>query len=476
MSKLSFQQLLFIAFVMITVVLSATSVQALLTLEGLANQSRAAAVQAVQLTEESERLTERTIEMERSARQYLVLDDIMFRDRYTQEMQEARAALNNLSSGIAVLPPTLVAEWTAKSDAAWQSLKSDDPRSQVNEKILAMAFTLLPQLNDKLTLESKREIARRNDIFLNELGQQQRMLEILIVFAFAAAATVALGFGTWLSRSLARIESAIEYLGQNQLDQSIEVGGPVDIRRLGKQLNWLRQRLADLEADKARFLRHISHELKTPLAALCEGVASLEDEVAGKLTTDQRMVTGILRQNTISLQTQIEDLLRYNAATFGAQGLQRNMVDVERLVRQVIDDQRLQWQARKLRIEIRGKARAISVDSGKLAVVLANMLSNAMRFSEPGGTISFILGEQAKNLIIDCVDQGMGVALDDAARIFEPFFQGTRQPSGARKGNGIGLSIVREYVNAHGGSVRLMPPDVSPASGAHFRIELPYED
>ena len=95
------------------------------------------------------------------------------------------------------------------------------------------------------------------------------MLAVLLAFCF----------GLWLSRPMARLEQAIGRLGDNRFDQPIDVRGPADIRRLGQQLDWLRQRLADLEAEKSRFLRHVSHELKTPLSALCEGAALLDDGV-----------------------------------------------------------------------------------------------------------------------------------------------------------------------------------------------------
>ncbi|MBV8667027.1 MAG: HAMP domain-containing histidine kinase [Burkholderiaceae bacterium] len=488
MSKLSFQQLLLIAFLSIIAVLSATTVQALFTFERLASQSREVAVQAVQLTEQSERLAERTVAMERSARQYLVLEDLAFRERYLQARLDARGALQALTAAIPTLPSNTVAEWVAQSDAAWQALKSDDPRSAEGQKVLALAFARLPQLNGALALASRREIARRNDDMLDELEHQRQLLGILVFAAIGAAAVAALAFGTWLGRPLARIEAAIERLGENQFDQVIDVGGPADMRRLGQQLNWLRQRLAELESEKTRFLRHISHELKTPLAALCEGVASLEDEVAGKLTADQREVTAILKQNTLSLQNQIEDLLRYNTAAFGAQHLQRSPVDVERLLHRVIHGQRLQCQARNVHIEVSGKPPPVSADADKLAIVLANILTNAVRFSPNGGVIRFMLAEQMlpHRLCLDCVDQGPGVAPEDAARVFDPFYQGVRQPAGARKGNGIGLSIVREYIEAHGGTVRVVQADVplhnlpygqdTPPGGAHFRIEIPYDN
>lgn len=476
LATLSFRQLLLAGFMLIAVLLSGTSVHALLTLERLTTQSRAVAHQAVKLTEDTQRMAERTIAMERSARQYLVLDDSAFRDIFFDAWQEARTALQALTQAIPALPPQQVQEWNSQSELAWKVLQEgrqpNKNRMHQNQQALYQAFVRLPEINDQLALASKREIEHRNDLSLTELERQRRLLMGLVIGAMILAILLALTFGLWLSRPLAQVELAIERLGENMFDQAIQVSGPADIRRLGRQLDWLRQRLAELEADKARFLRHISHELKTPLAALREGVALLEDEVAGSLSDKQREIARILRQNTASLQTQIEDLLRYNAAAFDAQHLQKTTVNLTQLLHTVIDGQRLQWQSRGLQVLLQdtpGTLPNIVVDAEKLGVALANLLSNAVRFSPAGGTIRFVLAAAGERLSIDCMDQGPGVATADAARIFEPFYQGARQPSGARSGNGIGLSIVYEYIAAHGGKVQLLPA----ATGAHFRIELP---
>lgn len=472
LSRLSFRQLLLAAFLLITALLSGTSVHALLTLERLAAHSRESARDAVQLTENAQRLAERTVAMERSARQFMVLDDPAFRLRYVEAWQDARAALTSLSAALPDAPPDQFAAWTKESEAAWSVLQAPRPQRDAKQQALDQAFARLPAINAQLTLESKRETERRNNALLAELERQRSVLTVLVVGAVALAALLAFGFGVWLSRPLTRIETAIGRLGENRFDQAIEVHGPADLRRLGEQLDWLRRRLADLESDKARFLRHISHELKTPLAALCEGVALLQDEVVGELSETQREITHILQQNTVALQTQIEDLLRYNAATFDAQHLKRQPLDVRVLLQQVIDSQRLQWQARGLRVETKGAEGAIAGDADKLAIVLGNLLSNAVRFSPDGGSIRFTLSERAGRLRIDCIDEGPGIAPADTERVFEPFYQGERQPPGARRGSGIGLSIVREYVEAHGGTVLIMPHD----GGAHFRLELPDEN
>jgi len=490
---LSFRQLLLAAFLLIAALLSGTSVHALFTLERMSVHSRETAGEAVRLTEQAQRLAERTVAMERSARQYLVLDDAAFRDRYAEAWQQAKAALTELQEALPQAPADTFNSWNSYGEAAWTVLQADQASPPVAEaapapgkrkpgarkaearkpdqRALFQAFAHLPALNEQLALESKREVERRNNALSNDLEQQRQMLTFQVIGAIVLAVLLAFWFGLWLSRPLARIELAINRLGENRFDQPIVVKGPADLRRLGRQLDWLRQRLADLEAEKSRFLRHVSHELKTPLAALCEGAALLDDEVAGKLTDSQREISRILRQNTQALQTQIEDLLRYNEVAFDAQHINRLPVDLRALLYKVIDDQRLQWAARDLKVEVEGGARTAVLDPDKFAIVLANLLSNAVRFSPRGGTIRFVLSGHEGRVRIDCVDQGPGVAATDTARIFDPFYQGLNQPQGARHGNGIGLSIVREYVLAHNGEVQL----VTGPGGAHFRIELPDE-
>jgi two-component system, NtrC family, sensor histidine kinase GlrK len=233
----------------------------------------------------------------------------------------------------------------------------------------------------------------------------------------------------------------------------------------------LRLRLAELEANRVRVLRHVSHELKTPLASLREGIALLEDRVVGGLTSDQREVVAILESNARLLQERIEGLLGFNAAVFDARSLTRQPVALRTLLEAVLAEQRLQIQAKDLRVNLHGNVPRINADPGKLHIVFANLIANAVSFSPPGGEIRLMLSRlRGKVVQVDCIDQGPGVSPEEAERVFEPFFQGSRQPA-ERRGTGLGLSIVREFVIAHGGTVELLPS----AGGAHFRVELPYD-
>ena len=141
------------------------------------------------------------------------------------------------------------------------------------EQTLTAAFRELGQINIDLADQVRLATEARNAALLQRLEMGRAALARQILVAIAVAVGLALAFGVWLARPLKRLEAAIVGLGENRLDRPIEMRGPADVRQLGRRLEWLRLRLAELDADKARFLRHVSHELKTPLAAMREGVS-----------------------------------------------------------------------------------------------------------------------------------------------------------------------------------------------------------
>jgi two-component system sensor histidine kinase GlrK len=468
LSRASFRQLLLLAFLLIAGLLATASLGGLFTLERLMVQSSAAAERAVQLTAATQRLAERSVAMERAARQYLVLDDAVLLRRFEDASNDALHVLGELTPPL--LSQTLAQQWRDQLAAIRGRLGSpagSAPRSEVS---LTAQFRELDLINATIAEQVSKSSEERNHALQAELEAGRLSLARQVSGAIVLAVLMALAFGVWLTQPLRRLERAIVGLGENRLDQPVDIRGPSDLRVLGQRLEWLRLRLKELDEDKARFLRHVSHELKTPLASLREGVALLEDGVAGELTADQREIARILGHNAVLLQSQIEDLLRFNAAAFEARRLARRKTDLVALVQGLVQAQRLQWQARQLRVAVEGGPLQADVDADKLGAALGNLLSNAIRHSPPGGAIQVALTRQPERVRIDFHDEGPGVADTDRARIFEPFYRGERQPEGAVRGTGIGLSIVREYVEAHGGQVELLPD----GPGAHFRVELPH--
>lgn len=466
--RLSFRQLLLLAFLLIAALLGGVALRAVFTLDVLMQRSLGFSARTLQLNAAAQALSERSATAERAARQSLILNDGLLRRRFADSARVARETVAGLQP--ADLPPDLAKRWRDQLIKIEGLMEGVPETALERERALAAEFRELDALNVTIAQQMQAAIEQRRQALTTELDASRAQITQQVVAMVVLALLLAIALGLWLARPLKRVERAIVGLGENRLDQPIEIQGPSDVHRIGQQLDWLRLRLSELDADKARFLRHISHELKTPLAALREGVSLLEEGVAGELNDNQREVATILRQNTVQLQSQIEALLRFNAAAFEARQLKRERVDLLELIEAQVDAQRLQWRANQLQVRVEGESLMARVDAGKIGTALANLLSNAIRFSPPGGRILIELQQHEQLLQIDVSDQGPGVAEADRDRVFEPFYRGQRQPEGAVKGTGIGLSIVHEYIAAHGGKMTLL----SGTPGAHFRIELPH--
>lgn len=464
----SFRQLLLVAFLLIAALLGGTALRAVVILDRLMARSGEEAARALALNAAAQALAVRTAAMERAARQSLVLNDSMLRRRFQEELGAARTAVQQMEAG--GLQDEVLEPWRRQTAVIARLLDGAADTALERERAVASEFRELNALNSGVAAQVQGVIEERNRALQQELEASRLRLTQQVVAAIVLAVSLAVALGIWLARPFRRLERAIVDLGENRLDHPIHIQGPSDVRGVSQQLEWLRLRLTELDADKARFLRHVSHELKTPLAALREGVALLQDGVTGKLNANQQEVAEILHQNTLVLQAQIEALLRFNAAAFEARQLRRQKTDLLSLLQAQVDAQRLQWQASQLRIEVRGTPTTLSVDPDKLGTAIANLLSNAIRFSPAGGTIELQLAATPQAVHIDVRDQGVGVAQADRDRVFEPFYRGERQPRGAVRGTGIGLSIVQEFVTAHGGRVSLLPE----TDGTLFRIELPH--
>jgi two-component system sensor histidine kinase GlrK len=260
-------------------------------------------------------------------------------------------------------------------------------------------------------------------------------------------------------------------MGGGDFSAPVGVSGPRDLQLLGRRIEWLRHRLTELEQQKNRFLRQVSHELKTPLTALREGSELLSEEVLGKLTSEQQEVAGILRANSIELQRLIEDLLSYGAAEFHRREMRYANVEMHRVVARVLDDQSLALRARALRIAPHIEDVVLEADFEKMRIMLDNLVSNAAKFAPEGSVVIIESRVVADQLVVEVADEGPGIPPVERERVFDPFYRGRNASGGRMPGSGIGLSIVRDYAQAHGGTVEVV--DEPNRAGARLRVTMP---
>jgi two-component system sensor histidine kinase GlrK len=299
--------------------------------------------------------------------------------------------------------------------------------------------------------------------------QVQRGLFVLVLFGTAVALVIALALTRYIARPIVEIDAAIRQLGGADFSKGIAVHGPEDLRYLGRRLDWLRRRLEEFETQKNRFLRHVSHELKTPLTALREGAELLHDQVAGPLSPPQRRVVAIMRDNSIKLQRLIEELLDYQRALHAAASLEVKTVVLDALVGEAVREHELAARAKGLTLEIDAQAASLEADPDKLRSVVDNLISNAVKFTPQGGRIVVRARVASGEAMIEVLDSGPGVPAEERESIFNLFFRGRNKADSGMKSSGLGLAIARELVEAHGGHIAV----VAEGTGGHFRVTLP---
>lgn len=467
MPRLSFRAILLLGFLLVAGILSTITVSGWLSIEALAHRIHDENHTALTLSAATARLSERSVDLERAARQFIVLGDHALVERFQVALDDAQITIATLESS-AGSPSGPLAAWREAAMRIHRTILAGQGGAPM--PLLDEDFTALSVQATALDRQLRAHLAQRNQALLQALDAARDSVILQIAIALTVSALLAAASAWWLLRPLVRIEQAIGALGENRLSEPIRIAGPADLRQLGERLDWLRLRLAELEANRNRVLRHVSHELKTPLASLREGIALLSDGVLGELDARQREVASILEHSTQALQSRIEQLLQYNASQFDARRLDLRDTALLPLLREVGAEQRLLAESREVSIHVHGDAPAVRADAGKLRIAFANLLANAIAFSPMGGRIELLAGRDGERVIVDCLDEGPGIDPDELERVFEPFYQGRHNPPAPVQGNGIGLAIVREFVTAHQGRVRALPS----ACGAHFRIELPY--
>ena len=437
--------------------------------ERLAEQSRSAVYSAAQAARASRSLVNRIGSIERLAQQMamvrdpgLAADFARVHHSFTQVSREL-LMLPLEGDQLAALKKTVAQERDLYELLMATSSRKLDPRmiGRITGELAENAYEVL----SISYLVADREVVRLRA----NAETVQRQLILLVIFSTAVVLTIALALTRYISRPIAELDTSIRQLGDADFSRPITVRGPQDLQTLGERLDWLRRRLEEHEAEKNRFLRHLSHELKTPLTALREGAELLNDEVGGPLAPPQRQVVAIMRDNSVKLQRLIEDLLDYQRALHAAGSLMRRAVALDRLIRDVSRSHELAIRAKQQSLSLELERLSVEADAEKLRSIVDNVMGNAVKFTPRGGSIAVVSRADGADAVIDVVDSGPGVPSEERDAIFESFFRG-RAPAGGRiEGTGLGLAIAREFAEAHGGGISV----ISGVKGGHFRIILP---
>jgi len=465
----SFLKLLLIGFAFAIFPLLWAFTNANIAFDKLAEQSEITIYNAVKTTRAARTLQEQVYLMERSIRQYYVLqDDVLFRN-YKQADIKFNSAILELQQLTTYRPQLEKINSLRQQTQQLNQLILNSIGTQTTQLDFLDTFRQLTQKIEVIIEENNQAIDKTSSQLTLAAKKTQRNLFIQSLILIPLALLVAGCIAFMLARPIRRMDKAIKELGEGHYDQEISIDGPGDLRVLGQRLDWLRAELKELNEQKQQFLRHISHELKTPLTAIREATELLNDGIGGTLSVQQAEITHILKDNTIRLQRMIENLLNYTKLESIQLKLNLQQMNLPDLINKVIGAHELSIRNKQLTIETIFSLKQITADYEKLIIIMDNLISNAVRYSPDLGHIKVCSSEDKNRFIIEVIDNGPGLDKADQEKLFDPFYRGTNLHKSLISGSGLGLAITKDLVEAHGGSIELAPS----TQGAHFIVTLP---
>ena len=310
----------------------------------------------------------------------------------------------------------------------------------------------------------------------------------------AAFLLLALGFGSWLIRRTSRevadpidqMRSTVARLNSGDLGARTEVFGPVETQELALALNELAasreehiaqqedaiRRLEDLDRIRSDFVSTVSHELRTPLTSVTGYAEMLADGDGGELNERQAQMVDAIDRNARRLLALVEDLLTASRIEAGVLTMARSQVDLGSVIQDAVVAVRDSAARRELEIavDIPPELGRIWGDAPNLERVMLNLLSNAVKFSPQRGRVTVTVSAAGERVAIEVSDTGMGVPEAEQPKLFEPFFRASTARDAVIPGTGLGLTIVKSIVEAHGGSITFRSVL---GEGTTFRVELP---
>jgi signal transduction histidine kinase len=379
----------------------------------------------------------------------MLLDYLAFVDRDREDVVYVRARLGG--------------RWESRKDAVPPPASE---RVRV-ETVSVPAVDGAPEAAAEVTfsrrvLDERLEQAYR--VMARDLGRAAAVVLLLGVL-------LSVPLGWTMSSRLVAMERALEEIGQGRLQVKVPEDGSDEVARLARGLNDMTQRLRELDELKRTFVASVTHELRSPLGAIESYVKALLRDARG-LSEDERRQLERVRENAARLAHFVSSLLDMAKIERGKLDFHPRLTDVARVVEDTVLflKSRAQEEGKALEFRSEPGLPSLSADPDLVTQVVTNLVSNAVKFTRPGGRVDVSLRRDGAFLEVSVQDTGVGIPPEALPRIFAPF-ERVRNPLKAG-GAGLGLAISKAIVEMHKGSIAARS---EPGRGSVFSFTLPLE-
>lgn len=345
-------------------------------------------------------------------------------------------------------------------------------KHQPYERDNYLSTSIITQANAALTLMEARDAERQThnlktlhkqvDQYLSDYNSQKVMLIGLCLFLLVCLAAAALIFRGYLIK--VRLNETLAKTNGELKRLNVELG------EKNEELKRLNEEVLELTHSRLVFFTNISHELRTPLTLIADPVEMLLEDsgIKGK----SRELLKMVQRNALALQQLVSNILDFRKIQNGKMELKLYRFDIVKTLTMWVGDFQLTAERKQIRLhldvdDLKGSHEMIA-DQDKISRIVFNLLSNALKYTPAGGEIFVSLKDEGANLRLDVKDTGKGISQDEADKIFERFFQA----KGAASGTGIGLALVKSFVELHHGEARV---ESELGKGSDFIVVIPRE-
>jgi two-component system OmpR family sensor kinase/two-component system sensor histidine kinase BaeS len=263
-----------------------------------------------------------------------------------------------------------------------------------------------------------------------------------------------------VGRPVTDIVDASERVADGDYATRIDPRGPRFVRTVGSAFNTMTERLEAQDRQRRELMADIAHELRTPLTVI---QGRLEGLLDGVYPRDDERLAAVLEETRV-LSRLVEDLRTLSNAETGILTLQREPTELPALIQDVVHSLTGDSTA-VVRVDAPADLPVLNIDPVRIREVIVNLLSNALRYTPDGGTVTVSAHRLDGRVTVAVTDTGAGISAEDLPRVFDRFYKGRTS-----RGSGLGLTIARNLVVAHGGTIRA---DSQPGRGSTITFDLP---
>jgi two-component system, OmpR family, sensor kinase len=290
------------------------------------------------------------------------------------------------------------------------------------------------------------------------------------LLAAGISLVISLLFSLWLGRSiyrpLAGVKAAAQRVAQGDYAQRVPEEGSLEVRELASSFNHMAGEVEQSQMRLRHFVADVSHELKSPLTSIQGFAQALLDGTAADEETRTK-AAHIIDSEARRLKRQVDELLELSRMQSGQARLAKEPVDMSDVLTRSVDIYSVQAKEKQVELSLNiAPGLIVDGDADRLEQVFNNLLDNAIKNSPAGSAVSITSKNDGKLARVTVTDSGPGISAEHLPHVFERFYQVT----GVRTGVGLGLTIAREIILTHGGTIEVSG---QPGEGARFTVNLP---